>query len=236
MVVHWSFKVLYVHDWASFYFVFGSGKEINFVFLANCCSFFFFPLSTRKRTKRFETAWSMHMFSFDVHANTAKLHFQTFSLLRAFSKSYVFSDRFHWIGVYERQKLERLRFQTNTDTCEWALTIRMFFIREVPHQLQQVQHAVPAMSSTARQMTCVSTPTGSVMEKRIAQMVLMSSSVHPLQHSPRLLQDHLILQTATLKKTCACGSLPHLQIWSGHGIAARHPAIRQVQMAIIHQA
>ena len=113
------------------------------------------------------------------------------------------------------------------------LLITRGLFRVATHQLQQVLHAVRVTNSTAVQMTCASMATGSVMERKTAQMALMSRSVRPPRHSPRLPPDHLILGTVTSRKTCACGSLQGLQIWNGHGTVARHPAIKLALMAII---
>ena len=60
-----------------------------------------------------------------VHTETRKRRFQKIPLLRAFSKSCVFGDRFHRIrldGSRIRNEKVRLRFQTKTDTCGRGLS------------------------------------------------------------------------------------------------------------------
>ena len=114
--------------------------------------------------------------------------------------------------------------------------IKNSVFRAVLLQFPQERLDVRVMNFTAQPTTCVSTITGSVMEKKTALMGLMNwDALHPhrSQHPPT---DLLMLQTATLTRTCVCGSLLGSQIWSGQEIEARHLVIRQVPMAITRPA
>ena len=100
----------------------------------------------------------------------------------------------------------------NQALLEFVFVIKNSVFRAELLQFPQERLDVRVMNFTAQPTTCVSTITGSVMEKKTALMGLMNQVAlqpHRSQHPPT---DLLMLQTATLTRTCVCGSLLGSQI------------------------